>query len=331
MMQKLIEEFPQQMQKAVEIGENISFSPLHSNIHNIVIVGLGGSGIGGNLVASLVADELQVPVLSSKNYDIPTFVNDKTLVIGSSFSGNTEETLSALAQAEKKRAKICIISSGGKAIELAQTQGYDFVQIPNEAPCPRAFVGYSFTQLLYVFYQYGFISDRFKQGLSEGINLIQNHQESIQKKAEELANFFFDKYPTIYAEDKFLPIITRLQQQINENSKQLCHLNILPEMNHNELVGWGLEKSKYEDYAVLLVRSNFENERVKMRFDICEPIFAAKANLKSLVTEGESFIAQNLFLMQVFDWTSLYLANKNGVDAFPVDVIVHLKSELAKK
>lgn len=330
-MQKLIEEFPKQMQKAVEIGESVSFSPLGSDIQNIVIAGLGGSGIGGNWVASLVANELKVPVLSSKNYDIPAFVSEKTLVIGSSFSGNTEETLSALSQAEEKGAKICIISSGGKAIELAKNKGYDFVQVPNEAPSPRAFIGYSFTQLLYVFYQYGLISDGFKKGLTEGIQLIQDRQGAIREKAEELASLFLKKLPIIYSEDKFLPIITRFQQQINENSKQLCHTNVLPEMNHNELVGWELDKTHYEHYAVLLVRSSFENERVKMRFDICEPIWSEKATLKSLGAEGESFIAQNLFLLQVFDWTSLYLAAKNGVDAFPVDIIVHLKGELAKK
>ncbi|GAB4126125.1 MAG: bifunctional phosphoglucose/phosphomannose isomerase [Raineya sp.] len=328
-MQALIESFPQQLQKAIEIGRAQRVSPPQYPIHNVVIAGLGGSGIGGSLVESMVLPHLRVPISVCKNYDIPAFVGKNTLFIASSFSGSTEETLIALSQV--KEAKVACISSGGKLIEIAKEKGYDFVQIPNEAPCPRAFLGYSFVQILFLLKNYGLLQDDFEVCLEESVISLQEKKPLIHLEAKRLADIFYQDFPIIYADTRLGAAITRLQQQINENAKQLCHINIMPEMNHNELVGWGLEANRYKDIAVLLVKTAYDHPRTRLRMEVCQPIFEQKTDkVFSLYAEGESFIEQVLFLIHIFDWASFYLAEKNEVEAFPVEVITHLKNELGK-
>lgn len=328
-MQALIEGFPQQLQKAMEIGRSQRVTPLQSPIHHIVIAGLGGSGIGGSLVESIASPHLQVPIIVCKNYDIPAFVGKHTLFIASSFSGETEETLIALSQV--KDARVACISSGGKLIEIAKERGYDFVQIPNEAPCPRAFLGYSFVQILFLLKNYGLLQDNFDSDLEQGINLLYEKKQLIHLEAQRLADIFYQEFPIIYSDTRLGAAITRLQQQINENAKQLCHTQVMPEMNHNELVGWQLEADKYKNIAVLLVKTAYDHPRTRLRMEICQSIFEKKTEkVFSLYAEGGSFIEQVLFLIHIFDWASFYLAEKNKVDAFPVEVITHLKNELAK-
>ncbi|MCS6795770.1 MAG: bifunctional phosphoglucose/phosphomannose isomerase [Raineya sp.] len=329
-MQNLIEEFPSQIRKAVEIGKNIRVTPHNEEIQNIFIAGLGGSGIGGNLVESIVSPALQVPLLVGKNYEIPKFIGKNTLFIASSFSGSTEETLIALSQV--KDAKIACISSGGKLIEIAQAKGFDYVQIPCEAPCPRAFLGYSFVQILYLLKGYGLLNYDFEADLLASAELLESKQVQIRQQAQSIAELCFAKIPFIYSDTRLQAVITRFQQQINENAKQLCHTHIFPEMNHNELVGWQLGKEHYQHTSVLLVKSSYDHPRTRLRMDICEPIFREKTSrLQVLQAQGTSFLEQALYLIHIFDWASLFLAEKNGVDAFPVDIITHLKNELAKE
>lgn len=328
-MQDLIERFPQQLQKAIEIGRNQQVKISAHSIQNIVIAGLGGSGIGGSLVESIVSPHLQVPLIVCKNYDIPAFVGKHTLFIASSFSGSTEETLIALSQVSE--AKVACISSGGKLIEIAKEKGYDFVQIPNEAPCPRAFLGYSFVQILFLLKNYGLLQDNFDADLERSVQILQEKKSLIHLEAKRLADIFYQDFPIIYADTRLGATITRLQQQINENAKQLCHTHLMPEMNHNELVGWELDAHHYRNMAVLLVKTAYDHPRTRLRMEICQPIFEKKTDkVFSLYAEGESFIEQVLFLIHIFDWASFYLAEKNQVDAFPVDIISHLKSELGK-
>ncbi len=328
-MQALIEGFPQQLQRAIEIGRSQQVSlPIHS-IHNVVVAGLGGSGIGGSLVESIVSPHLQVPLIVCKNYDIPAFVGKNTLFIASSFSGGTEETLIALSQVSE--AKVVCISSGGKLIEIAKEKGFDFVQIPNEAPCPRAFLGYSFVQILFLLKNYGLLQDNFDTDLERSVSLLQEKKSLIHLEAKRLADIFYEEFPIIYADTRLGATITRLQQQINENAKQLCHTHLMPEMNHNELVGWELDTHRYKNIAVLLVKTAYDHPRTRLRMEICQPIFEKKTDkVFSLYAEGGSFVEQVLFLIHIFDWASFYLAEKNQVDAFPVDIISHLKNELGK-
>ncbi len=331
MMRELIDGFSDQLQNAIKIGQKIEFSEPKQEIRNVVVAGLGGSGIGANIVASFVADRLKVPYVITKTYDIPNFVNQHTLFIACSFSGGTEETLMALEKAIKKKAHIFCITSGGNMLEIAQKNHFDHVQIPNEAPCPRAFVGYSLTQLLFVLKGYKLVNGFFSKDLKEAATLITEQKETIIAKAQELAHAIFGKSPIVYADTQLGATITRFQQQINENAKQLCHINVMPEMNHNELVGWGLIREVYQNTVVLMIRHGFEHERVSRRMEICKPIFAEKAfQVLDIQPEGTSFIAQNIYLIHLFDWISFFLSELNQVDVFEIKVINYLKGELAK-
>lgn len=330
-MKELIEGFSAQLAKALTIGQTIQVTAPSQEIRNVVVAGLGGSGIGANIVHAMVEKELQVPYVISKSYDIPNFVNEHTLFIACSFSGGTEETLTALGKALEKNAKIFCVTSGGKMMALAEEKSLDFVQIPNEAPCPRAFLGYSFVQLLFALKGYELISDSFVKDLEAGVELLKDQQTTITQQAKELANAIFEKQLIVYADTHLLPTITRFQQQINENSKQLCHTNVLPEMNHNELVGWGLAKEVYEKILVVMVRTSFDHERVSRRMDITKTIIAEKAgNVLEVMPQGDTFISQNIYLVHLFDWASFYLSDLNQVDVFEIKAINHLKSELAK-
>ena len=331
MMQSLIEGFRNQLQKAQEIGKGLTFTAPAQPIQNVVIAGLGGSGIGGNLVEALMASGLKVPVTVSKTYTVPNFISANTLFIACSFSGNTEETLQALEVVQSKGAKVFCVTSGGKLLEFAQSNGYDYAQIPNEAPCPRAFLGYSLTQLLYAFKGYGLSDTEFETAYTETLQLLDTDMAGIQAKAKDLAEAFYNHLPVVYADTHFGGVITRFQQQVNENSKQLCHAHVFPEMNHNELVGWESGDTIREKAAVLLIRSGLDHERVKIRMDICKPIFEERAaKVLELHAKGESLITQSYYLIHLLDWVSFYLAEKNGVDPFQVNIIMHLKGELAK-
>lgn len=331
MMQSLIEGFRAQLEKAQEIGKNLTFTAPNQPIQNVVIAGLGGSGIGGNLVESFMASGLKVPVTVSKTYTVPNFISANTLFIACSFSGNTEETLQALEIVEQRGAKVFCVTSGGKLLEKAQSAGYDFAQIPNEAPCPRAFLGYSLTQLLYAFKGYQLSDTEFEADYTETLALLANDVADIQIKARELADAFYDHLPVVYSDTHFGGVITRFQQQVNENSKQLCHAHVFPEMNHNELVGWESGDSVRNKAVVLMIRSGLDHERVKIRMNICKDIFAERAaKVIDLEPKGTSLIAQSYYLIHLLDWVSFYLAEKNEVDPFQVDVIMRLKGELAK-
>ncbi|TAE76016.1 MAG: bifunctional phosphoglucose/phosphomannose isomerase [Bacteroidetes bacterium] len=331
MIKELIIGFPHQLEKAIEIGKKIKkITPTHE-IRNVVIAGLGGSGIGANIVENWLQSRIKVPITISKTYTVPNFVNENTLLITCSFSGGTEETLSALAQAQNQKSQIFAITAGGKLLEKAKEDNFGFVQIPNEAPCPRAFLGYSLVQLLYTFLAHDLIDNFFEIELENSIKKIKLYLPDMQDFAKKLAKSAFQHHLLAYGDGQWAAVLVRMQQQINENAKQLAHINIMPEMNHNELVGWGLTKETYQKHSVWLIRSHLDMARVAKRLDICKPIFEAKAGkVIEIKPKGDTLIEQSFYLIYLFDWVSWYLSELNEVDAFEIDVINHLKNELAK-
>jgi glucose/mannose-6-phosphate isomerase len=331
-VEQLIEDFPKQLKRGIIMSADIRFPKPAGEIRNVVIAGMGGSGIGANHVASFVFDDMKVPLTILKNYELPAFVNAHTLFIASSFSGNTEETLIAFEQAVERKAIIACITSGGKLKERALELNLTLSELPNEAPSPRAFLGYSFTQLLYVLELYGVISNFFETQLQEAIWLLEQEQKNIRKDAEKLAKQLAGKLTVIYADDRFYAPVVRLQQQLNENSKQLAHVNVFPEMNHNELVGYLEPKSIWKDTVVLLIRTDFDHPRVKKRMDVCKPIFKETAGqLIEIKTQGDYVLEQSVYLIHLFDWISWYVAQENQVDAFEIKNIDYLKEALTKE
>lgn len=327
-MDKLISAFPENITESLEIASKQTFNSPTNKISNIVICGMGGSGIGGKLISKWIEDECKVPVHLVQDYHLPTFVSEETLLITSSYSGNTEETLSLFKEGVIKKAHIIGITSGGELEQNCIKNEYDYVIVPGGNP-PRTALAFSMIQLANILVELGFIDKTILIQIEQARMLLMREEKSIKVKARELAEFFNgDKVPVLYGTSAFEAVLIRGRQQINENSKILCWHHVIPEMNHNELVGWGGGDDRF---AVLFLDSVWINKKNKRRTEITQEIVKSKnASCKILKGVGNSLIEQSIYFINILDWTSLFLADLKNVDAVEVNVIDYLKGELSK-
>jgi len=338
-MLEVIETFPRQCSDAAGIGGSFGLvSSFIRDYKNIVCTGLGGSAIGSDIARSYIADRSKTPLFVNRNYALPGFVNSDSLVIASSYSGNTEETLSAYADAKKKNAKIIVISSGGELTRIASEDGFPVLKIPAGLQ-PRCALGYSFFPLIIILSKIKAIEDE-SGNIDDAITVLESlRDKSIGFKipedkniAKKIAKSLYGRFPVIYAgQDHIDCVVTRWRGEISENSKTLSSGHVLPEMNHNEIVGWENPAKLLKDFTVVILRDSDDNPRVAKRMDITKKILA-KADIK--VTEvnslGSSLLARMLSLIYTGDFVSFYLAILNKCDPTPVERITYLKKELAK-
>ena len=328
MMDQLVAEFPAQLKEAMEIGAKAQIKPHTKAIYKAHVAGMGGSAIGADFVAAFISDECGIPYSRSKGYGIPAYIDENTLAICSSYSGNTEETLAAFEAMLQTGAKVVCIASGGKLIEAAKANGLDYIELPGGSPSPRACLGYSLVQQLWILHHLGLIGDEKLKQVSSVADMLVSSQESIQDKARRIAPLLVDKIPVIYCEDRMEPVAVRLRQQINENSKQLAWHHVIPEMNHNELVGW---RQNYPNVAVLVLRNEDDHARNQVRTAITSEIISEFAGaVITLQSKGANLLERSLYLVHLSDWISVYLAAERSMDAIEIKVIDYLKGELGK-
>jgi glucose/mannose-6-phosphate isomerase len=338
-MYDLIYQFPQEFEKASNLAEAAKLPDWKvDQIKNIVVAGLGGSAIGGDLVRSYLAEKLSIPFFICRNYTLPNFVDKSTLVFISSYSGNTEETLSAYDDAKKRGAKILAISSDGKVEEKTLQDKCTYVNIPKDLP-PRAALGYSFVPLLVILERIGFVqgekdqirkakellsSNRLKYKMELGI------EENLAKK---IALELHKKLPIIYgATDHFDAVSTRWKGQMCENAKMLAFNNVFPEFNHNELVGWKNLAGYKEHLVVVILKDKDDHPRIKRRMEIVKGIIKKQGvKVIEVGSSGEVLLSRIFSLIQLGDFVSFYLAILNNENPTPVKVIDFLKNELAKE
>ena len=326
-MNDYINDFTNHLSEAIEIANNTNLTSCTKEIRNVLICGLGGSGIGGTIVSDIVSSKVNIPIAATKDYSIPNFVNEHTLVIANSYSGNTEETLYALEKCQSRGAEIAVITSGGKLKTIAEENKYNKIIIPGNQP-PRAMFGYAFTELFFMLNHYGIIDDSFKSDFDKAITLIDTEKADIQKQAMNLAKKMYKQTPVIYVAKGFEGVAVRFRQQLNENSKMLGWHNVVPEMNHNELLGW---RTNVDDLAVVYFRNKCDYDRNQIRMDINKKVISKfTSNITEIWSKGDSLIENSLYHISVGDWTSWYLSEMNNVDAIEIDVIDFLKGELAK-
>ncbi len=326
-MKNLIADFANQLEQAIKIGNSSKFTQANGTISNVLISGLGGSGIGGSIVSELVSKDASVPIVVNKDYFIPAFVGPSTLVIISSYSGNTEETIQSMELAIEKGAKIVCISSGGKIKEIALKHKFDYVEIPAGMP-PRACLGYSLTQLFFILNAFGIISDVYKAQLNEAVKSIVAKEQYIIDEAKKLAEVVHLKTPVIYTTVGYEGIAIRLRQQLNENSKILGWHHVFPELNHNELVGW---RKQNNHIAVIILRNQSDYVRTQERIRISKEVFSKYTDtVIDVYSKGNSAIENAIYFIHLGDWTSYFLAEKGEYDANEIEVINHLKNELSK-
>ncbi len=326
-MKQLVLDFPIQLQEALIIGKTHRFRTPKAEFTNVVVTGLGGSGIGGSIVQNYVSDKIKIPFLVNKDYSLPAYVGKQSLVIVCSYSGNTEETLMAMQQARKKRATVVCITSGGKIAEIANAKKMDCILVPAGMP-PRSCLGYSLVQILWVLNHFGYISNGFEKEIKASIRQLKSKGNDVQTKAMVVAKKILGKLPIIYSAASIEGVAVRFRQQLNENSKMLGWHAVIPEMNHNELVGWRDDAS---DKVVIILRDADDFDRVQLRMEINKKVFKKyKATILEIYSEGKTYWERMFYLIHLTDWVSVILADLRGVDATEVKVIDSLKKSLAQ-
>ncbi|HEY6101967.1 MAG TPA: bifunctional phosphoglucose/phosphomannose isomerase [bacterium] len=292
----------------------------------VVTLGLGGSGIGGDLLRSVLADEAPFPVVGAKDYRVPAFLGKNTLALACSYSGATEETLTAYEDASSAGASCVVITSGGELLERARRRGHPAVVVPKGLP-PRAALAYLFIPMLAVLHSAGALRS-FESEVREAERLEAGRHGSV---AEALAGRLIGKIPVIYSATPFLePVAQRWKDQFNENAKTFAVWNTFPELNHNETVGWGLDASLARTIHVIVLHDRAQPARLSQRVAITKEIaFHRAGGLDEFTSEGEHKLTRLLSLILLGDLVSWNLAIKRSIDPTPVAVIDQLKSRLA--
>jgi len=328
--------FPEQCQRAWEKVLKFELPHLHIKISNVVIVGMGGSAIGGDVARRLALAEIKVPVRVHRDYGLPAFVDASTLVIASSYSGNTEETLSAFTESLKTSARKLVITSGGKLKQLAENEGIPAFVIDYQAP-PRAAFPSNFIPLVGIFQKLGLLGDK-SADLQEALGIINKlSTDFIETKplasnpAKQLAAKLWGHVAVTYGAEILSEVAQRWKAQFNENSKAWAFFESFPELNHNAVVGYEFPPEAKERLFVILLRSSSLHPRILLRYEVTAKLLA-KAGIAYEFAEarGESALAQVLSLVLLGDYSSFYLAMLNEVDPSSTDAINFVKQYLAK-
>ncbi|MCM8797252.1 MAG: bifunctional phosphoglucose/phosphomannose isomerase [Candidatus Omnitrophica bacterium] len=331
-------DFPQQCLAAQEIGKNAEIKFTNMDFNKIVFAGLGGSAIGADLVRSYLYFDCAVPITVLREYVLPGYIDSSTLLFVASYSGNTEETLSAYAEAKRKGATIIALSSGGKLKEQAQADNITFIEIPRGLP-PRCALGYQGIIPLVVLSRLGIIKEidsELKETirvLEELRNLRLRPQIGLKDNiAKSLAVKLVNKFAVIYSASVYFEICaTRIRAQLAENSKALSSSHVFPEMNHNEIVGWEQPRRLFKDFIVVMLRDKDMHPRVSRRMEITADILRREGvKVIELWSQGDGLLTRIFSLVYTGDFVSYYLAILYGIDPTPVDRVTYLKNQLAK-
>lgn len=324
-MYDLIRSFPQQLEEALVLGRQVKLNPTRKAVYHIVVAGMGASGISGQFVKQWVADRLSLPMEINYNYTLPAYVNEHTLLLVISYSGNTEETLQAFREGIHKKAMVICMTSGGMLKTLAEQQGIDVICLP-AGISTRASLGYIVVQLLFALRFHQLIVWDFIVELQRAAQLLRQTQTKLQEQAQQIATLLQHKLPIIYAIADYEAVAVRLRQQLNENSKQLCWHHIIPALNHNEIVGWHVS---HQCLAVLMLYSDEAYDRVQLQRRIMQEIVQKHAaSFTLLQARGTTYLIRSLYLTHLSDWISYYVAKAKKVNPLAIAAIDQIKIAL---
>mgnify|MGYP001469617372 CR=1 FL=1 len=339
-MYKDIIELPNHIQDSLENFKNNSNleEEKYIEIESIMILGMGGSAITGLLVSELLKNKLNIPIYVNQNYSIPKWVNHKTLVIASSYSGNTEETLISCKECLEKTNKIIPLTTGGQLFDLLQKENYfDYVKMPKGLQ-PRATIGYSFALMLILLNKINIIDDSFIKDLENSVDFLikKNKEYSKQNKnniAYSIANKIYNKNPIIYAEEGVFNIISyRFKCQLNENSKIIAFNHAIPEMNHNEIESYSNKINLNENFTIIWINDSIVYDKNKKRIEIVSNILKNKIKnqlfLEINFKDNENKILKYLTYINLVDWISYHCAILNQIDPSIIPNINELKKSL---
>jgi glucose/mannose-6-phosphate isomerase len=329
-----IKDLGKQVRDAWELAKSAKIPPAYADVRNITLVGMGGSAIGGDFAASLLADELKIPMSIHRDYGLPAYVGRDSLVIASSYSGNTEESLSAFEIAQKRGAKILVLTTGGKIGDLARAANYPTVTFSYKAQ-PRAALGYSLGLVLGCLVKIGFVRDvgsDIEAALADLAKIEERvHEGARSNDAKRMAIELYGRIIFAYGAGVMGVMARRVKGQWNENAKNWSAFDVMSELNHNAVVGFPHPPIARDALMVLLLRSDRDNPRHKIRFDVtAELLDRAGIAHKTLRFGGQSMLSEILQMVMFTDYVTFYLALLNGADPSEVKSIDFLKDRLAK-
>lgn len=333
-MLSFVGDLPEMLLRAKELSLGVQL-PKIKDIHQIIISGMGGSAIGGDILNTLARDKIAIPIMVNRSYSLPLSATSKTLLFTISYSGNTEETLSVFEKAREVGCRVVGITSGGKLKDLASDSEYPLVLIPSGIP-PRAALPYLLSPLLILLERLGIAKDMVKE-IDETVVLLKDlrkkyalEEPQSTNPAKQLALKLSNQIPLIFASTSTTEAVgLRWKTQLNENSKMTALYNLFPELNHNEIVNLAELKKGGHRFSLVILRDKEDHPRIKRRIDVTRALLEAKMEVVEIWSQGESRLARLMSLIYFGDYLSVYLALLQGVDPTPVKTIERLKKELA--
>lgn len=331
-----IASLPQQCQEAWGAAQNVALPPECAMAENAVLVGMGGSSIGNALLTSLIERRCSIPLVVLRDYRLPGFVNEQTIVIASSYSGETEETLAAVREARERHAALIALSSGGKLAALADDWNIPFYRIPFKGQ-PRAALGHSLIPLLVIAQRLGWIPSQEKE-VPEAIAVVKDWGAELapqvptaNNSAKQLATRLHGQVPVIYGAEHLSQVARRWNGQFNENAKTFATFSVLPELNHNIVEGYRHPEGLLKQLRVLILCSERYHARNALRCKITGEVLQNNGIAwEEAQGRGTSRLAEALSLIHFGDWVSYYLALLNGEDPTKIANIGHVKQRLAE-
>lgn len=324
---------PEQVAEGARVAKGVENLPHRENIEHVVVLGMGGSGIAGDVLSATAAPFMPVPVMVVKSYELPTFVGDGSLVFAISFSGDTEETVEAASLAAVQGARVVAVTGGGELARLAEGWGSPVIPVPTDIPQPRAAIGAMAIPPLVVLEQVGLFKGAY-QWIDLAVSQLQRRRDRLVRPgndAEELARRIGRTVPLIYGGGHVgATAAQRWKTQVNENANAPAFWNSQPELCHNEIQGWGQHGDVTRQvFTVVNLRHDAEHPQVIRRFELVDDLVReVVAGIEEVRAEGEGELAQLLDLILFGDFVSLHMAAQEGLDPGPVPALVQIKTAL---
>lgn len=304
---------------------------------NVIVVGMGGSAISGDLLKGWLFDKASVPVETCRDFILPAYADHESLVVAVSYSGDTEETLSAFLQAVERGCIPISLSSGGRLQKIAQRLKTPHIQIPADFPAPRSAIAYLLMPLVVLMKKLRIVTE-VEPEITETFRIAERVSQengvatsSTTNKAKKIASEICNTVPVVYGFRQYSSVARRLKCQFNENSKMPSRFDSFTELDHNEVVGWEAPMSLTKNFSIIIIRDREEPPQITQRIELTKQIVSPRVHkVIEIESVGQRRLAKMLSTIQIGDFASAYLALLKGIDPTPTETLAHIKANTRK-